>query len=207
MTMKKKILIGFTGAGFFAFIDFFNTFPYVFEEFADIRFLFGYLVKLFLILAASTIAVFMYDSDDIKLLFHLSIATPALFIALIAGSITMTIATQIEVSSTTYQAHGVIRSAAASQIEQPVKPKVERSQFLEGLGVGRQRTAGRPIEANFRLIFFSIIGLTLFSALANMYLVSVPAHTDAVRSATEGFSTTWKLGFGAVVGLIGGIAA
>ena len=75
--------------------------------------------------------------------------------------------------------------------------------FLGGL-TAQPRQAGQddPKASKFQLIFLSILALTFFSALANLYLVTLQSAADSVRNATEGFATTWKLGFGAVVGLL-----
>jgi hypothetical protein len=56
----------------------------------------------------------------------------------------------------------------------------------------------------FKLAFFSVLLLTLLSLGVSVYLVTLPNQTEDVRRLSETCSTTWKLGFGAIVGLIGG---
>jgi hypothetical protein len=56
----------------------------------------------------------------------------------------------------------------------------------------------------FKLIFFSVLGLTILSLVGNFLAVLVPNQTEEVKRLAETCSTTWKLGFGAIVGLIGG---
>ncbi|HWE35668.1 MAG TPA: hypothetical protein VG406_03785 [Isosphaeraceae bacterium] len=58
----------------------------------------------------------------------------------------------------------------------------------------------------FRLVFFSVLGLTLLSLAASVYLVLREKQTDEIKRLAETCSTTWKLGFGAIGGLIGGKA-
>ena len=57
----------------------------------------------------------------------------------------------------------------------------------------------------FKLIFFSVLGLTALSLGVNVSLVfSFSNPSQEVKSLIETCSTTWKLGFGALLGLIGG---
>ena len=58
----------------------------------------------------------------------------------------------------------------------------------------------------FTLIFFSVLGLTILSLIVSIYLVQLPNQSEEVKRLAETCSTTWKLGFGAIVGLIGGKA-
>jgi hypothetical protein len=56
------------------------------------------------------------------------------------------------------------------------------------------------------MVFLSVLVLTLLSFVASLILVLAPNQTEEVKRLLETFSTTWKLGFGAIVGLIGGQA-
>ena len=68
------------------------------------------------------------------------------------------------------------------------------------------RNVGTPISA-FELVFVSILALTIISLAVSVYLaVSIANPSDQVKGLIETCSTTWKLGFGAIVGLIGGKA-
>jgi hypothetical protein len=67
-----------------------------------------------------------------------------------------------------------------------------------------RRTSGMP--SAFKLAFFSVLFLTVLSLGVGVYLVTIPNQTEDVRRLSETCSTTWKLGFGAIVGLVGGKA-
>ena len=58
----------------------------------------------------------------------------------------------------------------------------------------------------FKWVFICVIGLTLLSLMVSIYLVSMPNPSEDVKRLVETCSTTYKMGFGAVVGLIGGKA-
>ena len=56
----------------------------------------------------------------------------------------------------------------------------------------------------FKLLFLSVLGLTVLSLIVSVYLVTRDNPSEEVMRLAETCSTTWKLGSGAVVGLIGG---
>jgi hypothetical protein len=58
----------------------------------------------------------------------------------------------------------------------------------------------------FKKIFNSVLVLTILSLVVSLALVIFPTQTDDVKRLIETCSTTFKMGFGAVVGLIGGKA-
>jgi hypothetical protein len=62
--------------------------------------------------------------------------------------------------------------------------------------------------STFRLAFFSALFLTILSLAVAVYLATLPqdAQSEEAKRLVETCSTTWKIGFGAIVGLIGGKA-
>jgi len=61
-----------------------------------------------------------------------------------------------------------------------------------------------PISSRFKLTFITVLILTLLSAGIVLYLASFPNLTEEQKRLIETFSSSWKMGFGAIVGLIGG---
>jgi hypothetical protein len=59
---------------------------------------------------------------------------------------------------------------------------------------------------HFRLIFCTVVALTVLALLLNVLLAVFGGDSNQVKAAAETCSTTYKLGFGAIVGLIGGKA-
>jgi len=63
------------------------------------------------------------------------------------------------------------------------------------------------VTPTFKMIFLSVLSLTILSFVATIALaVFVNNPSTAVQGAIETCSTTFKMGFGAIVGLIGGKA-
>ena len=63
------------------------------------------------------------------------------------------------------------------------------------------------VTPTFKLVFASVLGLTVVSLLTVILLaVFVQNPSDQVKAVIETCSTTFKMGFGAIVGLIGGKA-
>jgi hypothetical protein len=59
----------------------------------------------------------------------------------------------------------------------------------------------------FKLVFLTVLGLTLLSLLIDLALVvTLNSPSSEAKSLIDACSTTWKTGFGAIVGLIGGKA-
>ena len=56
----------------------------------------------------------------------------------------------------------------------------------------------------FMIVFPSVLGLTVCSLVASLYLAALTTPSEQVDRLIEVFSTTWQMGFGTVVGLIGG---
>ena len=65
----------------------------------------------------------------------------------------------------------------------------------------------RPIvlgAQHFKMVFGTVVALTVFLLLINLGLSFIQAPTDAQRTLIEGSGTLWKAGIGTVFGLIGG---
>jgi hypothetical protein len=59
----------------------------------------------------------------------------------------------------------------------------------------------------FKLVFLTVLGLTVLSIVIDLFLVMLINNpSDQAKNLIETCSTTWKMGFGAIVGLIGGKA-
>jgi hypothetical protein len=57
----------------------------------------------------------------------------------------------------------------------------------------------------FVLVFVSVLGLTVLSLAVSLYLTThFASPSEEIKRLTETCSTTWKLGFGAVISLITG---
>lgn len=63
------------------------------------------------------------------------------------------------------------------------------------------------LSPRFKWTLVSIMGLTLLSLGVSLALVLMSSHlTPEAKSLFETTTTTWKMGFGAIVGLVGGKA-
>jgi hypothetical protein len=63
------------------------------------------------------------------------------------------------------------------------------------------------VTAHFKLVFICVTVITLLTLLASLYIgIFVEKPTEAAKSAMETCSTLANLGFGAMVGLLGGKA-
>ena len=51
-----------------------------------------------------------------------------------------------------------------------------------------------------------MIALSVLSLGVGVYLVQLPNQSEEIKRLSETCSTTWKLDFGAIVGLVGGVA-
>jgi hypothetical protein len=58
----------------------------------------------------------------------------------------------------------------------------------------------------FKLAFAAVVAITVLALVLNVLLALLGSDTDQVKAAAETCSTTYKMGFGAIVGLIGGKA-
>jgi uncharacterized membrane protein YczE len=76
------------------------------------------------------------------------------------------------------------------------------------LPVGDDYNKLTTLTPAFKLVFCSVLGLTVLSLGVSVYLAIAysPAPSEEIKRLIETCSTTWKMGFGAIVGLIGGKA-
>lgn len=59
----------------------------------------------------------------------------------------------------------------------------------------------------FKLIFSTVTALTVMALILNVLLAAFGGDSEQVQAAAEACSTTYMMGFGAIVGLIGGQVA
>jgi hypothetical protein len=63
------------------------------------------------------------------------------------------------------------------------------------------------VTAHFKLVFIGVMVITVLTLAANLYIgIFVEKPTEAAKSAMATCSTLANLGFGAMVGLLGGKA-
>lgn len=60
---------------------------------------------------------------------------------------------------------------------------------------------------SFKLIFSTVVALTVLALILNVLLAMFGSDSEQVKASAEACSTTYKMGFGAIVGLIGGRVA
>jgi hypothetical protein len=63
-----------------------------------------------------------------------------------------------------------------------------------------------PVSPHFLKTFYATLGLTVFFSLLSVWLAVAGPNTDETVRLAETFSTMAKIGFGAIVGLLGGKA-
>ena len=63
------------------------------------------------------------------------------------------------------------------------------------------------LTPRFKLIFSTVAALTVLALISNVLLAMFGDGSEQVQAAAEACSTTYKMGFGAIVGLIGGRVA
>lgn len=60
------------------------------------------------------------------------------------------------------------------------------------------------LTPRFKLIFSTVAALTFLALILDVLLAAFGGDSEQVKAAAEACSTTYKMGFGAIVGLIGG---
>ena len=66
--------------------------------------------------------------------------------------------------------------------------------------------APADLPIGFKTVFWVVVGLTVLSLGTAVYLASRPLEQqhEAVRDLIKTCDTTWKMGFGGILGLLGG---
>ena len=67
------------------------------------------------------------------------------------------------------------------------------------------RVTTLTLTPTFKLVFLSVVGITVLAMVLSCYLLSGPKSEERT-ALMNAFLTTWKLGFGAIIGLLGGKA-
>lgn len=60
------------------------------------------------------------------------------------------------------------------------------------------------LTPRFKLVFLTVVTLTVLALILNVVLAAFGGDSEQVRAASEACSTTYKMGFEAIVGLISG---
>jgi hypothetical protein len=68
--------------------------------------------------------------------------------------------------------------------------------------------SGSPVTLGpfFKLVFLTVAIFTFVSLAVDIGVVVAGSHSEASKNLLESCSTTYKMGFGAIIGLIGGKA-
>ena len=64
-------------------------------------------------------------------------------------------------------------------------------------------TGQGQLTPRFKLIYSTVVILTLLALALNVLLAIVGDDSDQIKNVTEACSTTYKMGFGAIVALMG----
>jgi hypothetical protein len=62
---------------------------------------------------------------------------------------------------------------------------------------------GPDLPPRFKLLFFSVVALTVLALVLDVLLALLGGSSEQAMTAADACSTTYKMGFGAIVALIG----
>ena len=72
----------------------------------------------------------------------------------------------------------------------------------------QKKTPGKKTEldlpVSYKTVFWVVVLLTLASLAASVFLATYPQQTDALKEVVATCNSTWKMGFGGVLGLLAG---
>ena len=60
------------------------------------------------------------------------------------------------------------------------------------------------LPVSYKTVFWVIVLLTLASLVASVFLAIYPNQTDTLKEVVSTCNSTWKMGFGGVLGLLAG---
>jgi hypothetical protein len=60
------------------------------------------------------------------------------------------------------------------------------------------------VSPAFKLVFISVLGVTVLCILLNLGLVLLGPYNPQAERLSDSLSTAWKLGLGAIFGLLSG---
>jgi hypothetical protein len=64
----------------------------------------------------------------------------------------------------------------------------------------------KPLSPAFLLVFLSILGLTVISLVACLFLATLDKPTQESKDLLRVLADSWKMGLASIIGLIGGKA-
>ena len=79
----------------------------------------------------------------------------------------------------------------------------DESTAASGSRIQHQRNDCPHRVHRFQLIFTTVVALTVLALLLDVLLALLGGDSDQVRAAAETCATTYKMGFGAIVALLG----
>jgi hypothetical protein len=60
------------------------------------------------------------------------------------------------------------------------------------------------VPVSFKTVFWVIVALTVVSLGAAVFLATYPQQSDALKEVVATCNSTWKMGFGGILGLLAG---
>ena len=60
------------------------------------------------------------------------------------------------------------------------------------------------VPVSFKTVFWVVVMLTVASLAASVFLATFPQQTDTLKEVVTTCNSTWKMGFGGILGLLAG---